>query len=250
MNIFAILGALVIGLSLGLLGAGGSILTVPVLVYLLHEPPKIALMEALGIVAGISWLGTWQNIRLKVIHWPSVWRLGLPSLIGAAFGAGLGQHLAASVQMALFATVMLMAAVMMWREQAIPVTTTPTTHRPWWLVFMTGLMLGLITGLVGVGGGFLLIPALVLVQKLSMPQAVASSLPLIALQSSIGFLGYWLPHPEQLQHPFLIVLFIIFGVIGLMLGRKLGHWLAPIILRRSFSGLLILLAGYIIVSRA
>ncbi len=115
--IFIWLGALLIGLSLGLLGSGGSILTVPVLVYLVQEPQKLAIAESLAIVGGISLIGALPYILKKHIHWKSVIWFGIPGVAGTYLGAYFSQWLSGAMQLLLFAFIMLMAAYTMWHAK-------------------------------------------------------------------------------------------------------------------------------------
>jgi uncharacterized membrane protein YfcA len=113
--IFALVGAALIGLSLGLLGSGGSILTVPVLVYLVGEPEKLASAESLAIVGGISVIGAIPYALKRQIDWRSVLWFGVPGVVGTSLGAALSACLSGVVQLLLFAVVMLLAAMMMFR---------------------------------------------------------------------------------------------------------------------------------------
>ncbi len=118
--IFAWIGAALIGLSLGLLGSGGSILTVPVLVYLVGEPEKLAIAESLAIVGGISLIGAIPYALKRQIDWRSVLWFGGPGVVGTYLGAALSVYLSGVVQLLLFAAVMLLAAVMMFRPSKVP----------------------------------------------------------------------------------------------------------------------------------
>lgn len=174
--ILAWLGAALIGLSLGLLGSGGSILTVPVLVYLVGEPEKIAIAESLAVVGGISLVGALPYALRRQVDWTSVVWFGIPGVVGTFLGAALSVYLSGAVQLLLFAAVMLLAAVMMFRsspiagEQGGEQMAGPRSPLK---VGLEGLVVGVVTGLVGVGGGFLIIPALVLLGGLPMGQRIA-----------------------------------------------------------------------------
>jgi uncharacterized membrane protein YfcA len=183
-SLLAIPGAIAIGISLGLLGSGGSILTVPVLVYLIGQDEKVAIAGSLFIVGSIALAGSLQFLRARLIEWRSVLVFGLPGMAGTYFGAYIAAFVPGITQLALFAVVMLLASWLMLRpldlEHAKPV------RRATWKVAGDGLIVGVITGLVGVGGGFLIVPALVLLGGLSMHQAVATSLVVIAMKSFSG----------------------------------------------------------------
>ncbi len=187
----ALIGAVAIGLVLGLLGSGGSILTVPVLVYLVGVPDKVAIAESLAIVGLIAAVGVIPYARQKLVDWHSVLYFGVPGIIGTYGGAALARWVPGAVQLALFAIVMLLAAALMLRSKKVATSSNQTRKRqPLWLIAIEGLFVGVLTGLVGVGGGFLIVPALVLLGGLSMRLAVGTSLMIIAAKSAAGFWKY------------------------------------------------------------
>ena len=230
----ALLGALAIGLSLGLLGSGGSILTVPVLVYLVGEPEKLAIAESLAIVATIAATGALLHHRRKHIDWRSV-RLVAPSaMLGSYVGAWLSHFLAGETQLLLFAVIMLVAA---WRMfTSANKVLQPSYCQPRCLVGL-GLGLGIMSGVVGVGGGFLIVPALVLLGGLAMPMAVGTSLVIITLSSATGFVKQLqLLHDNGLQlHWHTLLLFIAIGIAGSLAGQPLGRWIPQKQLQRVYS---------------
>ena len=177
------LGALVVGLSLGLLGSGGSILTVPVLIFLVGEPEKVAIAESLAIVGGIALVGSLPFAVRKLIDWRSVAFFGVPGMAGAYLGALLSRYVSGGFQLALFALIMLVAAFFMFRPPAVPRSAAAAPRRPW-KIGLDGLVVGVLTGFVGVGGGFLIVPALVLLGGLSM-----HLVPLFTAMLAILFLG-------------------------------------------------------------
>ena len=241
--LLAWLGALVIGLSLGLLGSGGSILTVPVLVYLVQEPQKLAIAESLAIVGGISLVGSLSYILKKQIHWKSVLWFGIPGVAGTYGGAYLSQWLSGAAQLLLFALMMLLAAYTMWRAQD---PKSEGKHHAYWLVLLEGLGVGIITGLVGVGGGFLIIPALVLLGGLPMRLAVGTSLLIIALKSFVGFYKYTHILSTYQINWGLVGLFIGLGIVGSFLGSFLSQKLPQGVLRKLFASLLVVLGIFIL----
>lgn len=149
--LFAWLGAALIGISLGLLGSGGSILTVPVLVYLAGEPDKVAIAESLAIVGGIALAGSIPYAARRSVDWRSVLYFGIPGMAGTYAGAALSRFLPGPVQLALFALVMLSAAVMMFRQEQD--RSDEHARHAAWKIILEGTGVGIITGLVGVGGG-------------------------------------------------------------------------------------------------
>ena len=235
------LGALLVGLVLGLLGSGGSILTVPVLVYLVGEPSKLAIAESLGIVALISLVGAMPFAIRGMVSWRSVGLFGGPGIVGAYLGAYLSQFIPGALQLILFAGVMLLAAVMMFRDDS---TAGPRTGlRAFWKVMLDGLGVGVLTGLVGVGGGFLIVPALVLLCGLSMRRAIGTSLLIIALKSISGFVKYIDVMAEAgLSIDWeLVLLFSAVGVVGSIVGGRIGAYVPQARLKRGFAVFLVIM---------
>jgi uncharacterized membrane protein YfcA len=247
----ALLGALAIGLSLGLLGSGGSILTVPILVYLLGQPEKLAIAGSLAIVGGIALAGALPWTLKRQIDLRSLLWFGLPGMAGTWLGAWASQWFSGAAQLALFAVVMLLAAVMMFRSPPMREAAGEPPRRRLAIVG-DGLGVGAITGLVGVGGGFLIVPALVLLGRLTMQKAIGTSLWIIAMKSFSGFIGY-LPVLEKqgLQLDWhLIGLFIAIGAAGTLLGMQLASRLPQQTLKRAFAMFLVLMGVYIILRTA
>jgi uncharacterized membrane protein YfcA len=178
-------GAIAIGVSLGLLGSGGSIITVPVLVYLLGQDEKVAIAGSLFVVGTIALAGSLQYVRVGLIDWRNVFVFGVPGMAGTYLGALIAAFVPGILQLSFFALVMLVASYMMLRP--VPLTDEEHEPREIWKIAIDGLVVGVITGLVGVGGGFLIVPALVLLGGLSIHRAVATSLVIIALKSYSGF---------------------------------------------------------------
>ncbi len=246
--LLALLGALAIGLSLGLMGSGGSILTVPILVYLVGQPEKLAIAGSLAIVGGIALAGALPWTLKRQVDLRSLLWFGLPGMLGTWLGAWASQWFSGAAQLALFAVVMLLAAVMMFRSPASALTEA-RAPRGRLAIVGDGLAVGAITGLVGVGGGFLIVPALVLLGRLSMQKAIGTSLWIIAMKSFTGFIGY-LPvlDKQGLQLDWhLIGLFVAIGAAGTLLGMQLASRLPQQTLKRAFAVFLVLMGIYIIV---
>jgi hypothetical protein len=245
--LLAFIGALLIGISLGLLGSGGSILTVPVLVYLVGEPEKVAIAESLGIVASISMVGAIPYAVRKEVDWRSVIYFGIPGMIGTYWGAALSEYLSGTSQLIIFSLVMIIAAVMMIRS-GTGFKTPEDAKAPKWLIIVEGLIVGVITGLVGVGGGFLIIPALVLIGGLDMRIAVGTSLFIIAAKSWLGFYKYLdVLRNQKLEINWeLLVLFTLIGIVGSFVGGRLSRNIPQKVLKRGFGFFLILMGGYIL----
>jgi len=241
----ALLGALLVGLSLGLLGSGGSILTVPVLVYLLGEPPKQAIAESLLIVGGIALLGAVPYALRGLVDFRNVLFFGLPGMAGTYLGAWLSQFVSGEVQLLTFALVMVLAAYFMARPT--PLRTTPGKRKPWKIV-LDGLSVGALTGFVGVGGGFLIVPALVLLGGLPMHLAVGTSLLVIAVKSFAGFYKYLHLLPAlglSVNYP-VAGLFILVGTLGSFLGGRVAVGLPQEGLKRGFALFLVAMGVYIL----
>ena len=239
-------GAIAIGISLGLLGSGGSILTVPVLVYLVGQDEKVAIAGSLFIVGSIALAGSLQFIRAGFINWRSVAIFGLPGMAGTYIGAAIAAYVSGLTQLALFAVVMLLASYLMLR----PIKLSGGNHAPraMWKIAGDGLVVGIVTGLVGVGGGFLIVPALVLLGGLSMHHAVATSLVIIALKSFSGFYKYLDVLSEQdlsLDWPVLWLVTLL-GIAGSIVGSRLARRVHQDRLKRWFGYFLIVMGLYIL----
>lgn len=239
-----VLGALLIGLSLGLLGSGGSILTVPALVYLVGESGKTAIVESLAIVGLIALVGAVPYLKKRCIDGGAVLLFGLPGLVGTSLGTLLSHQMSAALQLLIFAGVMLVAAMRMFQPMS---GHSSAGERPWWQVVLAGVGVGVLTGVVGVGGGFLILPALVLLLGLSMARAVGTSLVIIALNSALGFVLHTAGQDTVLHWP-VIGLIAGIGILGSLLGSQLSGLLSPLVLRRSFAGFLVLLGSYILIT--
>jgi hypothetical protein len=243
------LGALAIGLSLGLLGSGGSILTVPVLHYLLGQPEKLAIGGSLLVVGLIAAAASLPYARSHQVDWRNVWWFGVPGMAGAWAGATLAHWVPGPVQLALFACVMLAAAWRMLRGGVVE----RAGHTPGRAVVVAGgVGVGALSGLVGVGGGFLIVPALVLLTGVPMASAVGTSLAIIALNSFTGFVKYLdVLRGESLELDWVTLLAIAaVGIVGSYAGNRLGRRLPQATLRRMFGGFLVLMGIFIAVEVA
>ena len=240
------LGALLVGLVLGLLGSGGSILTVPVLVYLVGEPSKLAIAESLGIVALISLVGAVPFAVQGQVSWRSVGWFGGPGIVGAYLGAYLSQFMPGALQLTIFAAVMLLAAVMMFRRSSPK--TEVGTDRVFWKVMMDGFGVGVLTGIVGVGGGFLIVPALVLLCGLPMHLAIGTSLLIIAVKSIAGFVKYIdvMEAAGLSIHWDLVLIFSAIGIVGSVIGGRVGRYVPQARLKRGFAVFLVLMGVVIL----
>jgi uncharacterized protein len=238
--LLVVLGALAIGLSLGLLGSGGSILTVPVLHYLVGQPERLAIGGSLLVVGLIAAAGCVPYALHRQVDWRNVAWFGLPGMAGAWLGATLAHWVPGVVQLALFAGVMLVAAWRMLRGKVV----TRSDHEPHRLAVVAGgTGVGLLSGLVGVGGGFLIVPALVLLAGVPMAGAVGTSLAVITLNSFSGFAKYLkvIEH-EGLALDWTVLLTVAaVGIVGSFAGHRLARSLPQATLRRLFGVFLVLM---------
>ncbi|HYL45211.1 MAG TPA: sulfite exporter TauE/SafE family protein [Ktedonobacteraceae bacterium] len=211
--IILVLGAL-IGLALGALGGGGSILTVPILVYLLHLDTHVAVTTSLVIVGINALVGTLLHYRAGHVRIKESLLFGIYGIFAAYIGARVSSLLPGPVLLLLFGLLMLIIASMMLR----PKKQMQRSYQSWWVTLLGGLGVGFLTGFLGVGGGFLVVPALVLFLGMDMPDAVGSSLVVIALNSASGILGHLSGGPQPWP---LIGLFSLAGVVGLFIGTRI-----------------------------
>jgi len=237
-------GAFAIGISLGLLGSGGSILTVPVLVYLVGQDEKLAIAGSLGIVGVIALAGSLSYIREKLVHWRSVWLFGVPGMAGTYLGASASMFVSGEVQLFVFSAVMMAAAYCMLKPRESVPSTEP---RAAWRIGVDGILVGALTGFVGVGGGFLVVPALVVLGGLSMHRAIATSLIIIALKSAVGFLRYQeILNASGLQLDYDVVgLVSTLGIIGSLIGAQVAQRISKDQLQRGFGWLLVVMGSWI-----
>jgi uncharacterized membrane protein YfcA len=239
-------GAIAIGVSLGLLGSGGSILTVPVLVYLIGQDEKVAIAGSLFVVGTIALAGSLQYLRAKLVDWHNVLVFGVPGMAGTYLGALIAAYVSGIVQLALFAVVMLLASWFMLRPMDLEHV---KEHEPreTWKIALDGLAVGVLTGLVGVGGGFLIVPALVLLGGMAMHRAVATSLVIIALKSYSGFYKYvdvLKAQNLELDWPTLAIVSAL-GIAGTIVGGSIANRLPQQTLKRWFGVFLIIMGLYI-----
>lgn len=218
-----------IGISLGMLGGGGSILTVPILVYALDVDPKAAIATSLVVVGVTSAVGAAQHHRKGNVDL----RVGLPfgaaGMVGAAAGGTFTRFLSGEVLLVAFAGLMIAAAAAMLRGRR------EATHRPpppAWRIALDGLGLGVVTGLVGAGGGFLLVPALTERAGLPMRRAVGTSLLVIAMNTSAGLVAHLGHTALDLR---LTAVVTVAAVAGSFVGARLAQGLPERALRRGFA---------------
>ncbi len=252
--------ALLVGMTLGLIGSGGSILTVPILVYILAIEPVLATAYSLFIVGTTALVGGIQKARQHLVDFKKVLLFGFPTVLSVFFTRKflvpslpdvLFENHFLSLKktlliMLVFAVVMLVAATKMIRSKSGVIATTETKNSTnYLLIFVQGLFIGLVAGFVGAGGGFLIIPALLFLGKTPMKIAVGTSLFIIAMQSLLGFIGDIRPDQKLDWH--LLVLFSAFSVSGIFIGNYLSKKIDGNQLKVGFGWLVLLMGVFIIV---
>src|SRR6056300_669535 len=260
MEIIGYLGAILMGVSLGLIGGGGSILTVPILVYLFNVNAELSTAYSLFIVGLTSLFGSFTHMRMGNIHWRTAIVFGIPAIISvyitrhfivpaipdpiANFGSfQLGKDMGILI---LFAAIMVLASYSMIKKGKPKASSTEEEIKyNYPLILAEGLIVGLVTGLVGAGGGFLIIPALVVLAKLPMKQAVGTSLMIIAVKSLFGFLGDL--GNQSIDWGFL-ALFCLLSIIGIYLGTYLSRFVSSAKLKPGF-GWFVLIMGLFILAK-
>ena len=237
--------ALLIGLTLGMLGGGGSILTVPVFVYVLGYDPKLAIAMSLPVVGATSLIGALRHWRAGNLHFQSALLLGITAMVGAFAGARASVWFSGRSQLLLLGALMLASSVMMLRDsfRAVAVNDTRVAPAPLLLLLSVGFAVGALTGIVGIGGGFLIVPALVLLARVPMQQAVGTSLAVIAMNSVAGFAGQRM----IAEIPVGVVLsFTGVAIAGILVGTVLIRHVPARALKRAFSVLLMVIAALVL----
>lgn len=234
--------AAVVGIMLGLLGGGGSILTVPVLVYALGYAAKPAIAMSLPVVGITSLIGAALHWRLGNVRVRTALAFGALAMAGAFAGARLAVFLSGAAQLALLAIVMFAAAVSMLRRRRADDASAEETPRLM-LLAPVALGVGVLTGLVGIGGGFLVVPALVILAKVPMREAVGTSLLVIAMNSASGFVGYL--GTVDFDWTFLAG-FTAASVAGALVGTTLAARVPQEALRRAFALFLLAMGGFVL----
>jgi uncharacterized protein len=243
MSILGITLALIIGVTLGLLGGGGSILTVPAFVYALGYDPKVAIVMSLPVVGGAAAVGATRHAMLGNVSLHVAIPFGLAAMLGAFGGAKLAHLISGTTQLVLLAVVMLAAAVSMLRNAQLPEHAIGAPERPTPSLLLIGVAGGVLTGLVGVGGGFLIVPALVVLGGVPMRQAVGTSLVVIAMNTLAGYGGY---HGSVVVPWGVVLRFGLITAAGILVGSMLLKRVPTQLLKRGFAVLLILIGALIL----
>ena len=243
----ALVPGVLIGAALGLLGGGGSVLTVPIFVYALGFEPKAAIAMSLAVVGVTSALGTAGHWRAGNVNLRVALVFGGVAMPGTLLGVRLSRLVPGPTQLVIFGAVMLAAAVFMLRgrspcEEDIGGCLAPPVVSPLTVV-PAGLSVGVLTGIAGVGGGFLIVPALVLM-RLSLRAAVGTSLLIITGTCVAGFLGYL----GQVRLDWAAMAWVGAGTLpGIALGGYLHQFVPQSTLRRGFAAFLVIMAAFIVI---
>lgn len=237
--------AVLVGVSLGLLGGGGSILTVPILAYVAGFEAKEAIAASLFVVGVTSAVSALAHARAGRVRWRTGLLFGGAGMAGAFVGGLLGGRLPGTLLMVAFALMMLATGLAMLRDRRSANEAAAPAELPVGKVLLEGAVVGLVTGAVGAGGGFLVVPALVLLGGLPMSVAVGTSLLVIALKSFAGLAGYLTS--VELDWP---VVLAVTGaaVVGSLVGSRLTGSIPEHLLRRGFGALVLTMAGIVLVT--
>lgn len=249
-----------IGIALGLVGGGGSILTVPVLVYLFHVEPTLATAYSLFIVGTTSLVGGVKSAMKNLVDARTAIVFAIPSFIAVyltrrllmpllpehLFSIGSFMVTRDIAVMIFFGVIMAGAAISMIRKNETETATDQPVKYNFPLIVLEGLVVGVVTGIVGAGGGFLIIPALVLFAKLPMKKAVGTSLVIIAAKSLIGFLGD-VGAGQHIDFRFIIIVSFI-AIIGIFLGSYISKFIESKKLKSGFGWFVLAMSIYIILN--
>ncbi len=245
MELLGYIAALLIGVTLGVIGGGGSILTVPVFVYLLGLNPVVATAYSLFVVGSTSLFGSFKNFKSGDIEFKTAVVFALPSLLSVYLTRKYIIYILPDILfqneqiivtknlalMVLFALIMLMTSYSMIKKDFCKLCGSDGKTFSYPLIITEGLVVGVLTGLVGAGGGFLIIPALVIFAKLPIKKAIATSLIIIAFKSLFGFIG----DIENLTIDWLLLLpFTGLSIVGIFIGIQIGKHTNDEKLKKSF----------------
>jgi len=244
--------AIIIVFLLGLLGGGGSILTVPVLVYLVDIPAKSAIVTSLIVVGCTSLIATFHHARKGFVCWKTGAVFGSAGMLGAFLGGRLTDYVPGALLLVLLGVVMLIAAFSMIFKNSKQSNGTSTCSSdtpicplelPILAILFDGLFLGIVTGLVGVGGGFLLVPALAHLAKLPIHAAIGTSLFIITLQSTAALAG----HANHLDiDPSLTLTITFLAIVGSFAGASASNYIPAHHLKRGFGYFVLILGCYLL----
>jgi uncharacterized membrane protein YfcA len=243
MSVVGLALACLVGITLGFFGGGGSILTVPLLVYVFGLDPKAAIASSLLIVGLASLTGALQHARLGNVRLGQGLVFGVAGMAGAYLGGRVSAWIDGGLLLVLFAAMMLLTATAMWRgRRAERPEVGPLPAAPLRLLAQ-GLAVGTLTGLVGAGGGFLIVPALALWAGMPMTAAIGTSLLVIVLNASAGFAGY-ASHVDV--DAGLVASVAAAAILGSVVGTRLATRVDPTALRRAFAAFVMVMGALIL----
>lgn len=235
--------SVLIGVSLGLLGGGGSILTVPILVYVAGQDAKTAIATSLLVVGVTSAAGAVSHARAGRVRWRTGLLFGAAGMAGAYGGGRVAEYVPGSWLLVAFGLMMAATAVAMLRGRGQADGTVEPPEMPVARVLLDGVLVGAVTGLVGAGGGFLVVPALVLLGGLPMTVAVATSLVVIAMKSLAGLLGHL--HSVAIDWPLALGVTAA-AIVGTVIGGRLAGHVGQDQLRRVFGWFVAVMALFVL----
>jgi len=235
--------AVFVGVALGLLGGGGSILTVPLLAYVAGMDAKQAIATSLLVVGVTSAIGAVTHARAGRVQWRTGLIFGAAGMAGAYAGGVLARFIPGTVLLSGFAVMMIATAIAMLRGRTAVDRPQSRPTLPVPKIIAEGLVVGLVTGLVGAGGGFLVVPALALLGGLPMPIAVGTSLIVIAMKSFAGLGGYL----SSVQINWTVALAVTAAaVVGALVGARLTAMVNPDALRKAFGWFVLAMSSVIL----
>ncbi|MCS6817256.1 MAG: sulfite exporter TauE/SafE family protein [Blastocatellia bacterium] len=241
--ILGLLLSAAIGFSLGLIGGGGSIITVPVLVYVIGVEPHQAIGMSLAVVGATSLIGVVLHSRRGNVRWRTGLLFGGSGIFGAFFGARLTHLFSPSALLLLFAVLMIVIALLMLKKK--PHEDNRTRGFDLGKTILTGLGVGALTGFLGVGGGFLVVPAMRLFGGLAMKEAIGTSLVVIAINSAAGVLGQ-MKHGGGFDVP-MTILIVALAAVGMLVGTALSHHTSAERLNKGFAAFVLAVAIFLLV---
>lgn len=243
--VVALLLSTLVGGSLGLLGGGGSILTTPILLYVVGMGSHEAIATSLFVVGGTSVAALIPHARGRRVRWGTGALFGVTSMVGAYAAGRVAHFIPGSILLLAFGAMMVVTAAAMMRKKS-PATSEgegSQAPRSIWKIVLDGLVVGAVTGLVGAGGGFLVVPALVLLGGLPMREAIGTSLLVIAMKAFAAFAGHAGSTPIDYQ---LVALITLAAIVGSFAGAAFAGKMRQDLLRRGFAWFVVVMAVFLL----
>lgn len=251
--------AIFIGMAVGMFGGGGSILTTPMLVYVADFEAKPAIAASAVLVAVTSLIGLIQYARNKQVQWRTGLIFGFAGVTGALLAGQVGQRLPGNLVLALLGVMMVVTAIAMIRGRK-EVTGKDHEGLPLFRILLDGFLVGIATGLVGAGGGFLVVPALVLLGGIPMQMAVGTSLLVVMMKAIATFISYRITffgeegfatvNPETSFDWGVTLLVIGFAIIGVLIGVRVARRIDPDKLRRLFGWFVLIVGSFTLIDKS